>query len=310
MSLENDLADFTSDKGTYLTIGVFDGVHLGHKSLLSELIKRAKQKGLESGVITFKRHPRRVVNPGNELQFLTNLQLKIKLIKEEGVDFVVPLTFTKEIAGISASDFISLLQKHLKMQGLIVGPDFALGNERQGDISFLRNLAQSMNFEFSVIPPFKNSVGIISSTAIRNALSAGDMVKASHLLGRYFSIEGEVVQGTGTGKKIGFPTANLYVDSEQALPLEGIYATRTLLDGQCYNSVTFIGKRVTFGDTKRTIETHLIDYNGDLYHKNLKIDIIYRLRSEIKFDSADELAEQIRRDAAAAKDYLNNLNRK
>ena len=310
MSLENDLADFTPDKGTYLTIGVFDGVHLGHKRLLSELIEQAKQKGLESGVITFKQHPRRVVNPGNELQFLTNLQLKIKLIKEAGVDFVVPLTFTKEIAGISASDFISLLQKHLKMQGLIVGPDFALGNERQGDISFLRNLAQSMNFEFATIPPVKNNIGTISSTAIRNALAAGDMEKASHLLGRYFSIEGEVIQGTGTGKKIGFPTANLSVDSEQALPLEGIYATKTIFDGQSHDSVTFIGKRATFGDTKRTIETHIIDYNGNLYHKNLKIDIIYRLRSEIKFDNADELAKQIREDVTAAKNYLNNLDGK
>ena len=310
MSLENDLTGFTPARGTYLTIGVFDGVHLGHKYLLAKLIELAKQKGLESGVITFKQHPRRIINPENEIQFLTNLQLKIKLIKDEGVDFVLPLTFTKEIAGISASDFISLLQKHLNMQGLIVGPDFALGNKRQGDISFLRNLAQLMNFEFATIPPVKNSVGIISSTAIRNALAAGDMQKAFHLLGRYFSIEGEVIQGTGTGKKIGFPTANLCVDSQQALPLEGIYATKTIFDGQSHDSVTFIGKRATFGDTRRTIETHLIDYSGDLYHKNLKIDIIYRLRSEIKFDSADELAKQIRKDATTAKEYLNNLNRK
>jgi riboflavin kinase / FMN adenylyltransferase len=310
MSLENDLAGFSPSKNTFLTIGVFDGVHLGHKALLSELVNRARQKGLESGVITFKQHPRKVINPENDIQFLTNLQLKIKLIKDEGVDFVIPLTFTKEIAGIGASDFISLLQKHLKMQGLIVGPDFALGNDRKGNISFLRELGKSMNFEFSVIPPFKNNVGTVSSTAIRNALAAGDMQKACHLLGHYFSIEGEVVEGTGTGKKIGFPTANLCIDAEQALPLEGVYATQTLIDGHCYNSVTFIGKRATFGDTRRTIETHLIDYNENLYHKNLKIDIIYRLRSEIKFENADALAEQIRQDVITAKDYLNHLNRK
>jgi riboflavin kinase/FMN adenylyltransferase len=136
------------------------------------------------------------------------------------------------------------------------------------------------------------------------------MQKACHLLGRYFSIEGEVVGGTGTGKKLGFPTANLYTDAEQALPLEGVYATQTLTCGQCHDSVTFIGKRATFGDTRRTIETHLIDYNGDLYHKNLKIDIIYRLRSEIKFENADALAEQIRQDVTAAKNYLNHLDGK
>lgn len=310
MTLENDLSGFTPSSGTYLTIGVFDGVHLGHKSLISELIKRAKQKGLQSGVVTFKQHPRRVINPGNEIQFLTNLQLKIKLLKDEGVDFVIPLNFTKEIADINASDFISLLQKYLKMQGLLVGPDFALGSNRKGDIPFLKRLSESMNFEFDTIPPFKNSIGIISSTSIRNALSTGDMEKACHLLGRYFSIEGEVIQGTGTGKKIGFPTANLDVDSEQALPLEGIYATRTLFDGQCHDSVTFFGKRVTFGDTRRTIETHLIDYDKDLYHKNIKIDIIYRLRSEIKFESADELAKQIGKDIIAAKEYFNHLGRK
>ena len=309
MSLENDLAGFTPSKNTYLTIGVFDGLHLGHKALLSELTGRAKKEGLQSGVITFKQHPRKVINPGNEIQFLTNLQLKIKLIKDEGVDFVIPLTFTREIAGISAADFISLLQKHLKMKGLIVGPDFALGNNRKGDISFLREMGKSMNFEFAVIPPFKNSAGIVSSTAIRNALAAGDMQKAGHLLGRYFSIEGEVVEGTGTGKKLGFPTANLFVDAEQALPLEGVYATQTIIDGQCHNSVTFIGKRATFGDTRRTIETHVLDYNEDLYHKNLKIDIIYRLRSEITFKNADALAEQIRQDVTAAKNYLNHLDR-
>jgi riboflavin kinase/FMN adenylyltransferase len=310
MSLENDLSGFTPEKDTYLTIGVFDGLHLGHKSLLSELVKRAKQKGLKSGVITFKQHPRRVLNPDNKIQFLTNLQLKIQLIKDEGVDFVIPLNFTHEIAGIRAADFIALLQKHLKMQGLIVGPDFALGSGRKGDIAFLRSLSQSMNFEFDAILPFKNSIGIISSTSIRNALAAGDMEKAHHLLGRYFSIEGEVVEGTGTGRRIGFPTANLFVDSEQALPLEGIYATKALFDGNSYDSVTFIGRRATFGDTRRTIETHIIDFDGDLYHKNLKIDIIYRLRSEIRFENADELAEQIKKDAIAAKNYLNQLDRK
>lgn len=310
MSLENDLADFTPSRGTYLTIGVFDGVHLGHKSLLAELNRRAKQKGLLSGVITFKQHPRRVINPESEIQFLTNLQLKIKLLKDEGVDFVIPLNFTNEIAGISAPVFISLLQKRLKMEGLLVGPDFALGSGRKGDVSFLKSLSLPMHFEFDTIPPFKNSIGVISSTSIRNALAAGDMEKACHLLGRYFSIEGEVIQGTGTGRKIGFPTANLSVDNEQALPLEGVYATRSLFNGQSYDSVTFIGKRVTFGDTRRTIETHLIDYDKDLYHKNLKIDIIYRLRSEIKFDNADELVKQIGKDIAAAKEYFNRLDRK
>jgi riboflavin kinase/FMN adenylyltransferase len=310
MSLEDDLAAFPPAKNTLLTIGVFDGVHLGHKTLLSELTRQAKQKGLESGVITFKQHPRRVINPSNEVPFLTNLQLKIRLIKEEGVDFVIPLTFTREIAQVSAHDFIFLLQKHLKMKGLIVGPDFALGHNREGDISSLRLLGQTMNFEFMSIPPYKNSVGIISSTGIRNALAAGDMEKAYALLGRYFSIEGEVIKGTGTGKKIGFPTANLYVDAEQALPMEGVYATQAFFDGAYHNSVTFIGKRSTFGDTRRTIETHLIDYNGDLYHKNLRIDIIYRLRSGIKFDSADELARQIQEDVIKAKDFFNHLNRK
>ncbi len=310
MSLEDDLAAFSPIKNTLLTIGVFDGVHLGHKALLSELIRQAKQKELESGVITFKQHPRRVINPSSEVPFLTNLQLKIKLIREEGVDFVIPLTFTEEMAKIGARDFLLLLQKYLKMQGLVVGPDFALGHNREGDIPTLHLLAKEMNFEFTAIPPYKNSAGIISSTAIRNALAAGNMEKASKLLGRYFSIEGEVIEGTGTGKKIGCPTANLHVDAEQALPKEGVYATKTLFDDLYHNSVTFIGKRSTFGDTRRTIETHLLDYRGDLYHKNLKIDIIYRLRSEIKFQNADELAKQIQEDIKIAKEYLNHLDRK
>ncbi len=310
MSLENELSNFTRAEDSYLTIGVFDGVHLGHKALLAEVVRRAKAIGAKSGVITFKRHPRKVVNPKDDLQFLTNLNLKIKLIKDEGIDFVIPLMFTPEIAATSATDFITLLQQKLKMKGLIVGPDFALGKSREGDIAFLTDLSKSMNFEFIAIPPVKDDAGVFSSTAIRKALSEGDMQKAYTLLGRYFSIEGEVVHGTGTGKQIGFPTANLCVDAEQALPLVGVYAAKTEFDGQSYDSVTFIGKRVTFGDTRKTIETHLIDYNQDLYHKNLKIDIICRLRGEIKFDSVNELVEQIKRDVTAAKKYLNSLNRK
>ncbi|MDD4873700.1 MAG: bifunctional riboflavin kinase/FAD synthetase [Dehalococcoidales bacterium] len=309
MSLEKDLAFFIPEHNTALTIGVFDGVHLGHQSLLAELVKQAKHKGLTSGVITFKQHPRMVINPSNEILFLTNLSLKIQLIKNTGIQFVVPLTFTPEIAKISTRQFIELLQKHLKMQELVVGPDFALGRNREGDINTLCTLRQDMNFDLKVVPVIKINNDVISSTGIRNALSVGDMKKVHNQLGRHFSLEGQVITGTGTGKILGFPTANLDVDPQQALPLEGVYATQILFDNEYHQSVTFIGNRSTFGDNRRTIETHVIDYHSDLYHKILKIDIIYRLRNVIKFNCADDLSKKIKEDIVNAREILNRLDR-
>ena len=309
MSVEEELAGLTPQKGMLLTIGVFDGVHLGHKYLLSALVEQARLKDLISGVVTFKQHPQRLLKPQSSLPFLTNLPQKIKLLKDEGVEAIITLSFTLELAQTGTHQFVSLLQKCLRMRGLVLGPDFALGRNKEGNVAVLRALGQSMNFSLTVVPEITTNEEVVSSTAIRNTLSRGNMRKVHDMLGRYFSLEGRVISGTGRGVELGFPTANLDIDPERALPADGIYATWTYIENQRYQSVTNIGKRPTFGESEQTVEVYILNFQGNLYRHELKIDIIKRLRREQRFDTIEALKKQIEEDIKQARAILNRSNR-
>jgi riboflavin kinase/FMN adenylyltransferase len=309
MQVEEELARFSPGEDTLLTIGVFDGVHLGHKYLISQLMEESQREGLCSGVVTFNPHPREVLSPGREVLYLTNITEKVALLRQEGVKTVITMSFTPELAGMNARQFITLLKKHLRMRGLVVGPDFALGRGREGNIDNLRTLGQALDFSITVIPEVKTNSDVISSTTIRNALSDGNMKQVNKLMGRAYSLQGEVVTGAGRGAGLGFPTANLAVDPKKALPSEGVYATWTYLDGQPYQSMTNIGRRLTFGENQLTIEVLLMDYQGNLYNRELKIDIIERLRDEKRFDTVDELKEQMAADVKQGKTILSTRGR-
>lgn len=309
MLVEEELAQSSPHKDMLLTIGVFDGVHLGHKHLLSQLTQMAKQQNLISGVVTFRQHPQEIVPPRTRLPYLTNLAQRIGLLKDEGVEAIITLSFTLKLAQLSAHQFVSLLKKYLRMQGLVIGPDFALGRDREGNTDALRRLGQVMNFSITVIPPIKVNGEIISSTAIRNALASGDMKKVHLMTGRHFSLEGRVVTGASRGIGLGFPTANLDIDPEQALPTDGVYTGWTYIDDQAHPSVTNIGERPTFGKGKRIVEVHILDYQGDLYQHQLKIDIIERLRGEKKFSTTAELKKQIIEDIRKGRAILNSQGR-
>lgn len=304
MSIEAELASLSPTKGMLLAIGVFDGVHIGHKHLLSELVRQARQRNLISGVITFGQHPKNVLKAGASRPFLTSLPQKIKLLKEQAVEVVITLSFTLELAQLGSSQFISLLRQHLKMQGLVLGPDFALGRNREGDIEALRTLSESLDFSLTVVPHAVLNGEIVSSTAIRNALAGGDIEKAHRMLGRYFSLEGKVITGSGRGAELGFPTANLDIDPGQALPADGIYASRAHIDDRQRRAVTNIGKRPTFDETERTVETYILDYRGDLYRRQLKVDIIQKLRDEKRFGTVAALKKQIEQDIKQARAIL------
>ena len=305
--MEEELAGVSPDKDMLLTIGVFDGVHLGHKYLISRLKELALKQGLASGVVTFRQHPEEVMPPKNKLPFLTDLKQRIDLLKGEGVDAVIPLSFTTEFAQLSARQFISLLQKHLRMRGLVVGPDFALGRKREGDTETLHRLGKEMGFSITVVPPVVIDGEVVSSTAIRKALARGDMKRVQKLAGRPFRLQGRVVPGVGRGIKLGFPTANLEIEAEHALPADGVYVSQAHIDNQTYPSVTNIGRRPTFGSKERTIEVYLLDYDRDLYGRELEIDILERLRGEKKFDSAEELKKQIAQDIERGRKWLGSL---
>jgi len=296
MQIEKELTGLSPDRDTLLTIGVFDGVHLGHKYLLSQLKKRAGEQSLLSGVVTFRQHPQEAISPQTRLPFLTDLTERINLLKNEGIDAIVALSFTPEVARLTAREFISLLKKHLRMQGLVIGHDFALGQKREGDENALRVLGREMDFGVTVVRAKLVNGEVVSSTAIRKALADGDVKQVHDLIGRSFSFHGPVITGDGRGKGLGFPTANLEVDPRQALPANGVYATWAHIDDKAYPSMTNIGERPTFGGNERTIEVYILDYQSNLYGHEMKIDVVDRLREEKRFGTPQELKDQIARD--------------
>ena len=306
MSIEEELARLAPDKDMLLTIGVFDGVHLGHKCLISQLVAQARQQDLLSGVVTFRQHPQEVLQPQTKLPFLTDLIERSDLLRNEGVEVIIPLSFTVESARLSARQFLNLLKKYLRMCGLVIGSDFALGRNREGNADTLRALGQEMNFSVTVVPAVIIDGEVVSSTAIRKALANGDMKKVRSLTGRPFNLHGRVVIGAGRGVALGFPTANLNITPEQALPLDGVYACWAYIDGQAYQSMTNIGQNPTFGDRKRAIEVYVVDYHGDLYGRELKLDIMERLRDEKKFSTVAELKQQMTEDVKHGKVILNS----
>jgi riboflavin kinase/FMN adenylyltransferase len=304
MQVEEELIRFSPGEDTLLAIGVFDGVHLGHKYLISQLLEESRNQGLQGGIITFHPHPREVLFPETEVLYLTTVTEKTDLLEREGVKTVITLSFTPELAEMGARQFITMLKKHLRMRGLVVGPDFALGKSREGDVTALRELGRELDFSLTVIPEVKTNSDVISSTTIRSALAEGNMKQVNKLLGRAYSLQGEVTTGAGRGAGLGFPTANLAVDPKKALPPEGVYVTWAHLDGQPHRSMTNIGRRLTFGESELTIEVLLVDYQDNLYGRELKIDIVERLRDEKRFDTVDELKQQIAADVEQGKAIL------
>jgi riboflavin kinase/FMN adenylyltransferase len=305
MNIEDELSAFTPAQPTLLTIGVFDGVHLGHKFLLDHLVARAREKGCLAGVVTFKTHPEKVLKRRDTLPWICTLEERVRLLKAIGIDVVVPVTFTSSVAGLTAREFVLLLKKYLKMCDLVLGPDFALGKQRQGDPAHLREIGQELDFRVEVVKPARLGDEVISSSAIRRLLIEGDLLKVEKMLGRHFSLEGTVVQGDRRGHTLGFPTANLKVQPEQALPKDGIYVSVAHCQGQQLQSVTNIGVRPTFDGLKRLIETYILDFDGNLYGQYLRIDLIARLRDEIKFDGVEDLKKQMHMDVQQAREIFN-----
>ena len=296
MLVEEELARISPAKYTFVTVGVFDGVHLGHKHLISQLVGKAEQENSLSAVVTFRQHPQEVLRPDIILPFLTNLTERGKLLENEGVDIIVPLTFTAETSKLSARDFIDLLKKHLRMRGMVIGPDFALGRKREGGADALYEMGRELGFSVTVVPPVVIDGEIVSSTAIRRALSDGDVHRVRRLAGRNFSLRSHVVAGAGRGAEMGFPTANLNIGPEHALPADGVYATRAGVGNETFPSMTNIGTNPTFGDKRRAVEVYIVDYRGDLYGQELQLEFVERLREERRFDSVEELKKQMAED--------------
>jgi riboflavin kinase/FMN adenylyltransferase len=291
---------------TWLTIGSFDGVHLGHQQLIRELKDQASLVGARSVVLTFHPHPAVVLRGRVGAYYLTTLEEQIEILDQLGVDIVVTHPFTREISQMTARDFVTYLKEHLGFEQLWVGYDFALGKGREGDVGYLTQLGRELAYHVHVIQPVILDGVTISSSQIRNFISEGNVEAASELLGRPYRVGGKVIHGDGRGKRIGVPTANLDTDNEKLIPAAGVYACRALINQRAMPAAVNVGTRPTFTTTDpfSHVEAHVLDFSGDLYSKTIALEFIARLRGEERFDSVEDLIIQIRADIAQTREII------
>ena len=289
---------------TQATIGTFDGLHRGHLRLVTPVIEGAKAAAGAGLVVTFEPHPRCVLDPDHCPQNLTTLDEKTWLLDRLGLDHLVVIPFTPQVAAMSPTDFMRRLTRGMQLQRLVVGHDFAFGRGRRGDHAFLRQLAAKRGFSLDVVAVQERGGAPISSSRIRRLLLLGQVRAASQLLGRDYFLRSTVERGVERGKTLGFPTANLKITPNKLLPANGVYAVRVDLDGAEYQGALNLGFRPTFGGHTLTVEVFLLDYQGDLYGKLLTVFFVQRLRGERRFASVTALQHQITRDVENARRIL------
>ncbi|MCC6456335.1 MAG: bifunctional riboflavin kinase/FAD synthetase [Caldilineaceae bacterium] len=320
MQIYSDLSTLQLTHPTALTIGNFDGIHRGHKALLSELRQIATLAALSSAILTFDPHPLAVLRPHQPLHLLTTPLERLHLTAALGIDVGIIQPFTLEVAALEPAEFMGSLVKRLNVRALVVGPDFALGRNRSGNLDVLAELGKSLGYTVHVIEPVAWEDQPVRSSAIRTLLTQGDVEAAAALLGRPYHATGLVIHGDKRGRQIGTPTANLQIPDNKLWPADGVYATRTYLHQRApingasggvhlFNSVTNLGMRPTVGGTEHRFETHLLDFpemGGDdnLYGQYVTVEFIARLRGEQRFNGLDALITQIHADIAQARAIL------
>jgi len=306
MDVIDDLVKASLRQETILTIGAFDGVHRGHQALISSVVERARATNRLAAVITFHPHPAVVLAPQRAPRYLTTPGEKMALLEGLGVDLGVLFPFNRQVAAMSARDFMAMVSRYLRLRELWVGPDFALGRNREGNIERLQELGQELGYDLRVVEPIGDAGGsqAFSSSRIRELLAQGRVEDAALQLGRYFRLSGEVVIGARRGHKLGFPTANLEVRPERAIPADGVYAVFALLGSERYPAVANVGVRPSFENGERTVETYILDFDQDIYGCDLVVEFVTRLRNERRFERIDDLIAQIERDSEAARPIL------
>lgn len=300
------LEDARFKRDSLVSIGVFDGVHLGHQSLLGQLVQKANQTGRLSVVVTFFPHPDKVISEAKGRYYLTTPEKRAELILGLGVDIVITLAFDADFRRLPAADFVARLVANLRLTELWVGADFALGFQREGDVRFLKAEGARHGFQVEAIKLISsiNSDRLIRSSSVRDLVRGGAVQDAKSMLGRPYSLAGKVVEGDQRGRAIGIPTANIAVWPEQIVPANGVYATWAMLGGDAVMAATNIGYRPTFSGDAITVEAHLLDFNRDIYGELLELRFVERLRAEKKFAGLDDLVAQIHQDISASRQVL------
>jgi riboflavin kinase/FMN adenylyltransferase len=305
MHIYHDLSTVHLTDECALTIGNFDGVHRGHQALIAGLISSARANGWLSGLLTFDPHPAAVLRPHQAIDYLTLLPERLQLLEGLGLDFVVVHPFTPETAQTSARHFVEALGEHLRLRELWAGPDFALGRNRAGDLPALRQMGKELGFAVREVTPFLWNGVEVRSGNIREMLWKGDVAAAAALLGRPYRLPGRVERGEQRGKSLGYPTANLNVLPGRVIPAHGIYAAWAEVAGQRWMAAVSIGVRPTFGESNRlTVEAYLLDFQGDLYGREIALEFVARLRDELRFATVADLISQMERDVAQTRELL------
>jgi riboflavin kinase/FMN adenylyltransferase len=310
MKILHNLLEIPQSNGQYpqigLTIGNFDGVHLGHRQLLKKIKAECALKSLLFVVVTFIPHPQKILQPEKERFLINSYEQRRKLLKSMGVDILIEMGFTRDFSTLSPEKF---LQDHLliypALKDFYLGYDFAFGANKEGGYDLVRSICKPFNVDVEIQPKFEFNGKVVSSSLIRDSLLDGKIAEVEELLGRPFHMEGVVVKGEGRGKKIGFPTANIQVSPDLIVPQKGVYITRTKYNDMTYNSITNIGNNPTFKTTQQLhIETNLFDFDTDIYGESLDIEFLHKVRDERKFPTVNDLISQIKNDVESAKEFL------
>jgi riboflavin kinase / FMN adenylyltransferase len=310
MRIYHDLSEVSLDKNTVITLGTFDGIHLGHRKIIDEVVKKATKFGGRSFLITFFPHPRKVVSSGNQVKLLNTPDEKAEMIEKLGIENLLIINFTKEFSQLSPQKFIEkYIVQSIGAKEVVIGYDHHFGKARGGDIDSLMEQAKVFGFDVTVIPAFNMDGVSISSSKIRKAVSDGDINLANKYLGRYYSFRGKVIHGDKRGRELGFPTANLKVDNnDKLLPAIGIYVVELFVNDKQQFGLLSIGKRPTFYDSGEIVpEVYIYDFEEDIYDKQITINVVERLRGEEKFSSVNELIDQMNKDKKNGLEVLNKL---
>ena len=307
MITTKNIENSNSANPAILTIGTFDGVHLGHKKIIKRLVKSAKEKKLRSCILTFFPHPRNFLSKSNDLKMINTIREKKEILDELGVDELIIQEFNDDFSNLSANEFIRHLLKFCEIKEIIVGYNHKFGKDREAGIDELKVYGKKYGFDVMEIGAFDINQINISSTKIRNAIGAGEVELCNEYLGYNFSIDGNIVKGKSIGKKIGFPTANIRVEENyKIIPKNGVYFVSCKIKNIQKFGMMNIGFNPTFGNKKLTIEVNIFDFNQDVYDENIKIEFIKFIRNEMKFQNIGELIKQIKIDRETCKSYMNS----
>lgn len=288
----------------YIALGSFDGLHLGHISLIKEVVRIAKEKNGKSMVFTFKNHPRSFINKDGGPKLLMNNESKAEMLEGFGVDIICFKEFDKEFMQVKPKDFVKGLVDKYNAKGIVVGFNYKFGYKNSGDINLLRELKDEYGYELHVMEPCMYENKVISSTRIREALETKNVFDAGEMLGRSYRLKGEVISGRKIGRTIGFPTANLKYDENFILPGIGVYYTNVNVNNNIYKGITSVGNNPTVEGKSLTVETYILDFSGDIYGEIIEVSFIKKIRDEKKFNSLEDLKMQLEKD----KDFARNEN--